>query len=81
MTLLALLLLGSSFVFRLRGGAQNPSLDAAQLLVVWGYLLGTPLLCALAWRVPKTQELNWWPNRVLFGLWLLIVVGSSFVHL
>ena len=50
LAMLTLLLLGSSFVFRLRGGAENPTLDAAQVLVSWGYILVTPVLGALTWR-------------------------------
>jgi hypothetical protein len=81
LTLLAVLLLGSSFVFRLRGGAHNPSLDAAQVLVICSYVVLTPVLCGLTWRAPKTHAPSSRTNLVLFGIWLLAIVGSAFVHL
>jgi hypothetical protein len=81
LTVLALLLLGSSLAFRLQGGAENPSLDAAQLLVIWGYVLLTPVLCALAWRARKTHGQSSRTNLLLFGLWLLAMVGGAFLHL
>ena len=80
LTLLAVVLLASSFVFRLRGGAQNPSLDAAQVLVIYSYLLLTPVLCALSWRSRKSHGRSSRTNLVLFGIWLLAMVGSLFVH-
>ena len=81
LTVLAVLLLGSSFLFRLRGGAHNQSLDAAQVLVVCSYVLLTPVLCALTWRTHKAHALSSRMNLILFGIWLLAIVGSAFVHL
>jgi len=81
LTLLALLLLGSSFAFRLRAGAENPLLDAAQVLVISGYVLVTPVLCALTWRARKTHGPSSGINVLLFGIWLLAMVASAFVHL
>ena len=80
LTLLAVLLLGSSFLFRLRGGAENPSLDAAQGLVLVGYVLVTPVLCALTWRAREAGGRSSPTNLVRFGIWLLALVGSLFVH-
>lgn len=80
LTLLAVLLLGSSFAFRLRGGAENPSLDAAQALVISSYMLVTPVLCAVTWHAHKHHERSSRANLVLFGIWLLTVIGSVFLH-
>jgi len=81
LTLLALLLIGGSFALRLPGGAQNPLLDSAQFLVIWGYALVTPVLCALAWwRARKTHGASPRTNLMLFVIWLLAALASLFAH-
>lgn len=80
LTLLALLVIGSSFVFRPRGGGHNALVDSAQVLVIGGYVLVTPVLCVLAWRARKLHGVSSATTLVVFGIWLVALIGSVFVH-
>lgn len=64
----------------LRGGAENLWTDRVQAYVLWAYFVVTPLLGLLAWftRDPAAapRALRQWP----IALWLLVVVGATFVH-
>ena len=81
LTVIALLVIGVSFVFRLRGGDHNAFVDLVQVFVICGYLLVTPVICVLAWRARKTRGVGSATNLMVFAVWFVVVVGSMFVHL
>ena len=67
-------------MLRPHGGERSAFIDSVQVLAVWSYLLVTPMLCVLTWRLRKAHAQRSVTNVVVLGIWLLVLVGSTFVH-
>jgi hypothetical protein len=80
LTALSFALLGMSFLLRQRGGAGNPLMDSLQFVLVWGYVLLTPILCSLAWLEGRRTSATSVANVLLFVLWILVMLGGAFLH-
>jgi hypothetical protein len=77
LTITALIGAAVTFVAGARPDATNPVLDVGLAVVLWSYLLGSPLLSAIALIAGDRRTRLIRASYMLLAVWLLVVLWTS----
>lgn len=80
LTLAAFLVVVASFGFGLRGGSEHRAVDLVQFGLLWGYLVGTPLLAMGTFLAREISPRERSGSVALLVLWALALTSSFLLH-